>query len=193
MPNILTASELRAVLGVSESLYGDVYLDSMIDSAEGVILPMLTSYQAAVTSVTVQNSVAYFTTQRLNYFVPGQDVIVTGCGVFDGTLTVTDDRVAPFIFTTATGEADTTYPTPFIPAGLAALDGSSAADIYQGNEPVKNAILVVSVEIFQSILAPGNTSSNIDFVPTPFVLGRSLQNRVIGLLSPFLDVENMAM
>ena len=55
----------------------------------------------------------------------------------------------------------------------------------------KNAILVVSVEIFQSITAPGNTSQNIDFVPTPFVLGRSLQNRVIGLLSPFLDVESI--
>jgi len=29
------------------------------------------------------------------------------------------------------------------------------------------------------------------FNPSPFVLGRSLQNRVIGLLGAYLDVETM--
>lgn len=191
MPNIVTASELRAVLGVSVSLYPDPYLESMIDSAEGVILPMLTAYQSAVVAVRAENGIAYYSTIRPNFFVPGQDVVVTGCGAFDGTFTVTNDQFVAFSFTTATAEPDTDYVIPIIPAGIAVLDGSSAADLYQGVQPVKNAILVVSVEIFQSITAPGNTSQNIDFVPTPFVLGRSLQNRVIGLLSPFLDVESI--
>ena len=193
MPNIVTAAELRAVLGVSVSLYPDPYLESMIDSAEGVILPMLTAYQAAVVAVSAQNSIAYYATIRPNYFVPGQSVVITGCGAFDGTVTVTDDRVAALSFTSATAESDTDYIIPIIPAGIAVLDGSSAADLYQGVQPVKNAILVVSVEIFQSITAPGNTSQNIDFVPTPFVLGRSLQNRVIGLLGNYVDVSTMAM
>jgi hypothetical protein len=48
MPNIVTADELRQVLGVSESLFSDEYLDSIIDSAEITILPMLTQYQSAV-------------------------------------------------------------------------------------------------------------------------------------------------
>jgi len=35
-------------------------------------------------------------------------------------------------------------------------------------------------------------TNNVDFNPSPFVLGRSLQNRVIGLLNPFIDVEIFA-
>jgi hypothetical protein len=34
---------------------------------------------------------------------------------------------------------------------------------------------------------------NEQFQPSPFVLGRSLSNRVIGLLGPFLEVETMAL
>ena len=41
MPTIITATQLRKVLGVSVSLYDDAYLDQIIDTAEGVILPML--------------------------------------------------------------------------------------------------------------------------------------------------------
>ena len=51
MPNIISVAELRGVLGVSSSLYSDAYLENIIDSAEGVVLPMLTAYQAAITGV----------------------------------------------------------------------------------------------------------------------------------------------
>jgi len=134
---------------------------------------------------------AFYTTQRINYFVPGQTVEITGCGAaFDLTVTVNDHQIAPYVFTTATAAPDQIF-TPIIPAGLACLDGSTAGDLYSGVQPVKSAILVVSVEVFQSITAPGNTSAQVDFNPSPFVLGRSLQNRVIGLLAPFVDVETM--
>ena len=67
-----------------------------------------------------------------------------------------------------------------------------ALPIYATNAAVKSAILVVSVEIFQSVTASGNLTTNENFNPSPFVLGRSLQSRVIGLLSPFLETETMA-
>jgi len=51
MPSIITASQLRTVLGVSVSLYSDAYLDSIINSAEQVILPLLTANQNAIASV----------------------------------------------------------------------------------------------------------------------------------------------
>jgi len=79
MPSIITASQLRTVLGVSSSLYSDAYLDGIIDSAEQVILPMLTANQAAVAGVYLENNVAYYVTQRPNTFVEGQTVVVTGC------------------------------------------------------------------------------------------------------------------
>jgi len=191
MPQIVTAQELRDVLGVSVPLYSDAYLDLMIESAEGAILPLLTGYQSAITGIEVKDGMAFYTTQRINYFVPGQAVIISGCGAaFDLTVTVNDHQIAPYIFTTATAAPDQIF-TPKIPAGLAVLDGSTADDLYSGVAPIKSALLVVSVEVFQSITAPGNTSAQVDFNPSPFVLGRSLQNRVVGLLAPFIDVETM--
>jgi hypothetical protein len=191
MPAIVTASQLRSILGVSVSLYSDAQLDQIIDSAEQTILPLLTQYQSSVTFANVDNSVIYFTTMRPNYFVPGQSVVVTGAGAYNATYTVTDDRIEPYTFTAATAAADRTYPLPFIPAAFATLSGGSAAALYATTPPVENAILVVSVEIFQSITAPGNQIMSDNFQPAPFVLGRSLQNRVIGLLGPFIDVETM--
>jgi hypothetical protein len=144
-----------------------------------------------VTFANVDESVIYFTTQRPNYFVPGQSVVVTGAGTYSATYTVTDDRIEPYLFTAATIAANRDYPLPFIPAATATLAGSSAAQLYANTPPVENAILVVSVEIFQSITAPGNQIMSDNFQPSPFILGRSLSNRVIGLLGPFLDVETM--
>jgi hypothetical protein len=192
MPAIVTAAQLRSILGVSVSLYSDAQLDQIIDSAEQTILPLLTQYQSSVTFANVTDSVIYFTTMRPNYFVPGQSVVVTGAGAYNATYTVTDDRIEPYLFTAATAAADRTYPLPFIPNALATLSGGSAAQLYAATPPVENAILVVSVEIFQSITAPGNQIMSDNFQPAPFILGRSLTNRVIGLLGPFLDVETMA-
>ena len=191
MPAIVTAAQLRQILGVSVSLYSDAQLDSYIDSAEQTILPLLTQYQSSVTFANVTDSVIYFTTMRPNYFVPGQSVVVTGAGIYNATYTVTDDRIEPYTFTAATAAADRTYPLPFIPNALATLSGGSAAQLYANTPPIENAILVVSVEIFQST-APGNQIMSDNFQPAPFILGRSLTNRVIGLLGPFLDVETMA-
>jgi len=191
MPAIVSAAELRAILGVSVSLYSDTQLNQIIDSAEQTILPLLTQYQSSVTFANVSDSVIYFTTMRPNYFVPGQSVVVTGAGIYNATYTVTDDRIEPYTFTAATNAADRTYPLPFIPNALATLSGGSAAQLYANTPPVENAILVVSVEIFQSITAPGNQIMSDNFQPSPFILGRSLTNRVVGLLGPFLDVETM--
>jgi hypothetical protein len=191
MPAIVTASQLRSILGVSVSLYSDAQLESYIDSAEQTILPLLTQYQSSVTFANVSDSLIHFTTMRPNYFVPGQSVIVTGAGAYSATYTVTDDRIEPYLFTAATAAADLTYPLPFIPNALATLSGGSAASLYANTPPIENAILAVSVEIFQSITAPGNQIMSDNFQPSPFVLGRSLSNRVIGLLGPFLDVETM--
>ena len=50
----------------------------------------------------------------------------------------------------------------------------------------------VGGEIFQSRTAPGGQIEGVDFQPSPFRMGRSLSNRVVGLLSPYVDVESIA-
>lgn len=191
MPNIITADELRAVLGVSDSLFDDAYLDQIIDSAEATILPMLTQYQSAVVATTIKSDVLYIDTLRPNFFVQGQGVVLAGVGNgLDGAYTVSDHSVKPFQVTCDVNEADR-ITTPVIPAGTITLDGGSAAELYANVAPVKTAILIVSTEIFQSVTAPGGQIEGVDFAPTPYRMGRSLQNRIIGLISAYYDVESI--
>lgn len=189
MPTIITASELRSVLGVSSSLYADSVLSDIIDSAEAVILPMLNSYSVAIDAVSLVSNVAYFSTPTLNPFNEGQSVVITGCGTpFNGTRTITTDLLDDYTFSAAITNADVISKN-IIPSGLATLSGAST---YVGNAAVETAVTVVSVEIFQSRTAPGGQIEGVDFAPTPFRMGRSLYNRVSGLLGPLVDVGSIA-
>jgi hypothetical protein len=192
MPSIVTASQLRSVLGVSSALYDDAYLDDIINTAEGVILPLLTAHTVAVTHVEIETNVAYFTTQRPHQFVVGQSVIIAGVvpSTFNGTRDVTDTQLTPYIFTQDLTNADITLRAT-IPAGTATLSGQAAAVIYVGNSNVESAVLNVSVEVFQSRVAPGGQIEGVDFAPSPFRMGRSLYNRISGLLGNQVDVDSI--
>ena len=192
MPSIVSASSLRSVLGVSSALYSDAYLDDIIDTAEGVILPLLTAHSVAVTHVEIESNIAYFTTQMAHEFVVGQSVIIAGVvpATFNGTRAVTDDQLSTFIFTQALTNSDITLRAT-IPAGTATLSGQAAAVIYVGNSNVESAVLNVSVEVFQSRVAPGGQIEGVDFSPSPFRMGRSLYNRISGLLGNLVDVDSI--
>jgi len=189
MPAIVTASQLRTVLGVSVSLYSDAYLDEIINTAEAVILPMLVANTSAIESYKLTSNVVYFYTQRNHHFVAGQSVIVTGLPApFTATHTVVD--VTPYSFTAALTSSNVTL-REIIPMGTATLQGYSAADLYATSAPIESAVLAVSVEVFQSRVAAGGQIEGVDFASTPYRMGRSLTNRVSTLLQPFLDVETV--
>lgn len=189
MPSIVTAAQLRAVLGVSSSLYNDAYLNEIINTSEAVILPMLVANTSAVNSYKLDTNVAYYYTNREHHFVAGQSVIVTGLPApFSATVTVV--TAGAYYFTAAITNANVTL-RDIIPNGTATLSGYSAAEIYAGNDAIESAILAVSVEVFQSRVAAGGQIEGVDFASTPYRMGRSLTNRVSTLLTPFLDVETV--
>jgi hypothetical protein len=189
MANIITVAELRSVLGVSSSLYSDAYLDNIIDSAELTILPMLVSNTTAVVAYKLDTNVAYFYTQSEHHFVAGQSIVVAGLPApFSATVTVVS--AGDYYFTSALTNADVTL-RDIVPSGSATLSGYSAIDLYSNNSSVETAILVVSVEIFQSVTAAGGQIEGVDFAPTPYRMGRSLQNRVIGILTPYIDTQSL--
>ena len=187
---IISASDLRSVIGVSQSLYSDAYLDQIIASSEQILLPILNSYQYAIDSFEVKDNIVYFYTIRPNLFVEGQSVIVTGCGAIDDTYTVEARTADVYRFSAAVIAADS-IDTPVIPAGVAVLDGSSAADLYANNDAIKNALLGLSTDIFQAVIAPGSQIEGVDFAQTIYRTGRSMINRQMGLLTPFLDTETI--
>jgi hypothetical protein len=211
MATIVTPAELRSVLGVSNSLYSDSYLTDVIDTAESVILPMLVKYSSPIDVVALQDNIATYYVLGDNNFSVDQSVVVTGVGApFNGTFTILESSNLDYdsfilrsnsrifldgsyrefngFFTVAITNADITE-RKVIPSGLATLSGAST---YVGNAAVESAVLAVSVEVFQSRIAPGGQIEGIDFTSvSPYRLGRSLFNRVSGLLGPFIDTDSM--
>jgi hypothetical protein len=189
MPSIVTASQLRTVLGVSVSLYSDAYLEEIINTSEAVILPMLVANTSAINAYKLESNVATYYTQRAHHFVAGQSVIVTGLPApFSTTVTVV--AAEEYRFTAAITNANVAL-RDIIPTGTATLSGYSAADIYASTPAIESAILAVSVEVFQSRVAAGGEIQGVDFASTPYRMGRSLTNRVSTLLMPYLDVETV--
>jgi hypothetical protein len=188
MPTIVTASELRTILGVSSSLYSDAYLNDIVDTSENLIIPMLVTFQSKIDKVELETNVAYFHTATIHEFTEGQSVIITGVGSpFNGTHTVTSDLIGPYVFTAAITNADILEKN-IIPAGNAALSGLST---YVGNPNVESAVLAISVEIFQARTAAGGSIEGIDFAVTPYRLSKNLLAKVTGLLGPYLDTDAM--
>lgn len=182
MPTIITASQLRSVLGVSSSLYNDDYLNQIIDSAEDVVLPMLVTYSQPISGVKLTSNVAYFYYLGEPLFNKTQSVVISGCGApFDGTHTVT--TLGTNYFNVAITNADIDE-KKIVPSGTATLSGAAT---YVGNDAVESAIYVVATEIFQSRTAAGGQIEGVDFAPTPYRMGKSLLSRVTGLLAPYLD------
>ena len=189
MPSIITATELRSVLGVSSSLYNDAYLNQIIDTAETVILPMLVTFKSPIDKVSLTDNVATFTTLGIHEFTEGQSVVITGCGTpYNGTRTILADNLGEYTFSAAITNADVNEAN-VIPSGVATLSGAST---YVGNAAVQSAVYTVSVEVFQARLAGGGQIEGVDFSPTPFRMGRSLFNKCVGLLGSYMDVESMA-
>lgn len=189
MPAIITASQLRSVLGVSSSLYSDGYLDDIIDTAEQAILPLLIQNSTAIVEYELKDNVAIFYTRRVHTFVVGQSIVVTGLPApFTATHTVT--KVTDSSFSAALTSSDVTR-RQIIPNGTATLSGYSAATLYVGNASIESAIYAVSIEVFQSRTAAGGQIEGVDFASSPYRMGRSLLNRVIGLLGNYIDVDTM--
>ncbi len=189
MPNIITAAQLRSVLGVSSSLYSDGYLDDIIDTAEQSILPLLIQNSTAVIAYELKDNVAIFYTRRVHTFVVGQSIVVTGLpSPFTATHTVT--AITDTSFSAALTSADVTR-RQIIPNGTATLSGYSAATLYVGNASIESAIYAVSIEVFQSRTAAGGQIEGLDFASSPYRMGRSLLNRVVGLLGNYIDEGTM--
>lgn len=189
MPNIITATELRKVLGVSVSLYDDAYLTEIIVTSEQTLLPKLVANTSGIAAYSLKDNVARFYTIRHHHFVKDDSVIISGVpSALAGTKTVVNkgDRW----FTVNLTHADITF-RDLIPMGIATLSGYSAYDIYTGNSSVESALYMICTDIFQSRKAAGGTIESIDGTIAPYRMGPGLLRRVMGIVGDYWDVENM--
>jgi hypothetical protein len=62
---------------------------------------------------------------------------------------------------------------------------------YDNVVAVRTAALMIAVDVWNARTVPGGQAQGIDFVPGPYLMGRSIINRVQGLLMPYRDVSGM--
>ena len=186
MPELVTAAQLRAVLGVPNTLYDDNALNAIINTAEDAIGDFLIQWKVGIDkhySETATETTIH--TTRPHKFYEGQTVAISGVEAHvNGNKTISsivDDYTFRITTTGAPIHQDYYH---VIPNGIAAENDLSQ---YDGVAAVEEAVLQIAVDVFQSRLAAGGTQQALDFTPAPYRMGRTLLYKVTGLISKYID------
>ena len=186
MPALVTASQLRAVLGVSVSLYSDADLNNIIETAEDAIGDFLIQWKVGIDKHYSEKATeTTIHTTRPHKFYETQTIAISGVEAHvNGNKTISeivDDYT--FRITTTGAPIHTDYRF-VIPNGIAAENDLSQ---YDGVDAVEEAVLQIAVDVFQSRLAAGGTQQALDYTPAPYRMGRTLLYKVTGLISKYID------
>jgi hypothetical protein len=186
MPELVTAAQLRAVLGVPNTLYDDAALNAIINTSEDAIGDFLIQWKVGIDkhySKTATETTIH--TTRPHKFYEGQTVAISEVEAHvNGNKTISaivDDYT--FRITTTGAPIHQEY-YHVIPNGIAAENDLSQ---YDGIAAVEEAVLQIAVDVFQSRLAAGGTQQALDYVPAPYRMGRTLLYKVTGLISKYID------
>ena len=188
---LVTRDELKTTLGIGD-LYPNDVLDQVIESADNVILSLLSRYDAKAVAVAAPTTgTLTLTTSAPHLFYVDQTLTLAGMTPtqFNGAAVVTEITGTTLTVTRAHAQTAFDDPRPLIPAGE--IYDTAQRARYETVPEVREAALAISVDIFQSRVAPGGQTEAIDFTPGPYRLGRSLLSRVLGLLAKWLDTGTM--
>jgi hypothetical protein len=184
MPVLVTAAQLRAVLGVPISLYDDNALNAIINTAEDAIGDFLVQHKVAVVEHSSKDNVWTNYTEVPHKFYVGQSLTITDshhAGITGTKTVLAIPNEYSFTFTQVHADFDRHWT---IPSGTAAANTLAQ---YNGVDAVEEAVLQIAIDVFQSRLAAGGTSQALDFTPAPFKMGRTLLYKVTGLISKYID------
>lgn len=186
----VTAAELRSALGIG-SLYSDSVVEEVCQSSQDIVSSYL--WINAVNNVghsnTTNTGTLYFDQPVANVFYVGQTVTISGNGSKHNgskTLTGVGERTITYAIT---GNNNVAAPFhPVAPYGLVTAD--TYVD-YATVPAVREASLMVAVDIWQSRQASNAGGISPDFQPSPYRMGNTLLARVRGLLAPYLSPNSL--
>jgi len=186
----VTVAELRSALGIG-SLYQDSVVEEVCQSSQDIVSSYLwvNSLNNSGHSNTASSGTLYFDQSIYGIFYVGQTVTISGNGSKHNgskTLTGVGDNTITYAIT---GNNNT--PAPYHPV---APFGTVAADTYVDYATVpavREASLMVAVDIWQSRQASNSTSITPDFQPSPWRMSASLIAKVRGLLAPYLSPNSL--
>ena len=196
----VTVAELRANLGIG-TLYTDPIVEEVCSSAEDLIQSQLWYNRAPVVATGLQNNVATIVIANPGLFVTGQSVVIAASGAtYNGTRTITG--MGPY--TVANGGQWMTWPYNY-PKGYSFLQfaitgtneaqhlvqpygrmtGPNDGDAYNTVPAIREAAMMLAVDIWQARQVPTGGVSIDGFSPNPYRMGYQLLGKISGLLSPY--------
>ena len=182
---IISITELKAVLGIG-SIYPDAEVQQVADAAESIILSYLEFNRSNIVTVELEDNVAtYYTAEPHDFIVGSVLTISSAVHPFNGSKTVIEHRSNSF---KAAVTHEDVVATPLRPYGKAVL--TSQATLYDANDSVREACLALAVDIWETRKGTMG-QQGVDFAPAPYRLGRSMLQRIMGLLGKDVDTNSL--
>ena len=208
----VTQQQLRNNLGIG-TLYTDSVVEECCQTAEDLLNSYLWFDSVPVVAAALASNVATLILSTPGSYAAGQSVTITNCGsTYNGTRTITST------FPWSVGSTTFPYFTFFpwnnfnFPRGYSLIQFSvTAADdpyhlivpygkaagvdikqtSYATTPAVREAAMMLAVDIWQARQTPATGGSAVDFQPSPYKMGRSLISRVQGLIAPYTGPRSM--
>jgi hypothetical protein len=208
----VTMAELRTNLGIG-SLYSDSTVEECAQAAEDQLNAFLWFDSAPVVGTSLANNVASVFLANPGIFTVGQSVTIAGAGsTYNGTVTITG--TLPWTTGSATS-INTAYYYQMIshyPNGLSIIQYTKvAADqnfrrvlpsgsavgtdtkttAYAATASVREAAMILAVQIWQSRQVPNGGGMDLAMGPAPFQIGNTLMARIRSLIAPHMNPNSM--
>jgi hypothetical protein len=210
---MVTMQELRTNLGIG-TLYTDATVEECCQSAEDLIQGYLWHNDAPVVGSSISNNVATLVLANPGIFVTGQSIVVSNCGsTYNGTYTLTGSfpgTTVPASIGTAfwSTYAFSSYPNGysiiqyakvsaddpfhFIKPYGRALGPEHKAQAYTATPAIREAAMIVAVDIWQSRQVSQTGGVGMDGITaSPYRMGYQLINRVRGLIQPYSSPNSL--
>jgi hypothetical protein len=184
-----TIAQLRSALGIG-TLYSDTVVDEVCQAAQDIVFSYLWKNEVNnyAHSNIVGSGTLYFNNSVKDIFYVGQTVSVTGNGsTFNGNNKLITS-MTDYSITITTSHTTPKAIHSVQPYGT--VSGTQYTD-YATVDAVKNASLMVAIDIWQARQASNAGGISPDFQPSPYRMGNTLTARVRGLLAPYLSPNSL--
>ena len=208
----VTQSELRTNLGIG-TLYADSIVEEVCQAAEDQLNAFLWFDSAPVVGTSLASNVASVVLANPGIFTVGQSVTIAGAGTtFNGTVTITG--TLPWSTGSTTGintayyyQMMNRYPNGLsiiqfaktasdqnfrrvLPSG-SAVGTDTKTNAYASTASVREAAMILAVQIWQSRQVPNGGGMDLAMGPAPFQIGNTLMARIRSLIAPYQNPSSM--
>lgn len=212
MADFVTVDEVRTAIGIQD-LYSDADIEQVCEAATSIIDKKLWYNTYPVAGVSISGNIATLVLASVPALATGQNVTITNAGsAYNGN----HEIIGTFPWTTGTAtfnwwavypllrnnfpngysmiqfnvnHADDNYHN-IVPYGKCKVTASTSVD-YAEEAPIRLAALELAIDMWQARQQSNAGGISPDFTPSPYRMGRSLLNRVNGLLADYLSPKGM--